>query len=300
MAYVRKQIANISVPTPAFRVLMDAKNINMQKAQRLIDRARLYANEELVCKKGTKISGLISLIEYEPISRGLEPIFEHEDFVIYDKPSGVLTHPNGRGCEYSLCDEIWAKYGPLSVVAHRLDRQTSGLLLVARNEAAAKIFKEKFAKREVQKSYLAYVKGKFAKFIEVNEPISPDNRLKIKMKVSKNGKFSKSTFKLIKYYEKGDFSLIRCFPKTGRQHQLRVHLAHINHAILGDMLYGVDIKEAKKYLDKALENACIEELCGAKRLCLHADFLQFYYKNKKFGVKSLLRKEFMKTLKDKI
>ena len=83
----------------------------MREAQHLIDKGRLICDGAVVNEKNALLSGEICLIDYETNPRGLKPIFECDKFAVFDKPSGVLSHPNGRHCEYSLNDEIWSQIG---------------------------------------------------------------------------------------------------------------------------------------------------------------------------------------------
>ncbi|BCX78608.1 RluA family pseudouridine synthase [Campylobacter sp. 19-13652] len=116
-----------------------------------------------VKSKTERVSGELFLLRYVPRPKGLKPIFECDEFGVFDKPSGVLSHPNGRGCEYSLYDEIYALWGESACVAHRLDKDTSGLIIVAKNTAAAKQLKGAFEARAVQKRYVALLRGRVDK-----------------------------------------------------------------------------------------------------------------------------------------
>lgn len=297
MSYLYKKFYT-SEDKKAYQLVMQNLNYDLKKAQRFCDKNRVIIlnnnvsknNENYlniddinssyieVCKKNSVIKGEFYLLIYECFSKGLEPIFENEDFAIFNKPSGVLSHPNGRNCEYSLNDEIWQKYGENASVAHRLDAATSGLIMVAKTKLANKELKELFAKQKIYKEYLALVCGNVINDFCVSARIKNDEDLKNKMQVCKSGKISKSQFNVIKNYP--NYTLLKAIPLTGRQHQLRVHLHYIGYKIAGDNLYGLTNKQARDILDKKELN--IKELCGASRLCLHSARLKFTYKNQDY------------------
>nr|WP_267523442.1 RNA pseudouridine synthase [Campylobacter sp. MG1] len=281
-----------------YQLVMQNLNYDLKKAQRFCDKNRviIFKNnvskklentlniEEInltdieICKKNSIICGEYYLLIYECVSNNLKPIFENEYFAIFNKPSGVLSHPNGRNCEYSLNDEIWQKYGENASVAHRLDAATSGLIMVAKTKTANKELKELFAKQKIHKEYLALVCGNIKNDFCVSARLKNDDDLKNKMQVCVDGKISQSEFIVIKNYPK--YTLLKAIPLTGRQHQLRVHLHYVGNKIAGDNLYGLTNKQARDILDKKISN--IKELCGASRLCLHSARLKFTYKNQDY------------------
>ncbi len=296
MPYVKEKHF-IKKPTPAFSFLMSKFDLGMKEAQRWVDRYRLYQNDECVLEKNAKLSGEVEVVIYAPVSRGLKPAYEEEDFVIYDKPSGILVHPTSRDCEYCLFDEILSDFGSQAHIVHRLDKQTSGLIMVAKNKQAEAKLKMLFEKRQVQKTYLALVHGEMKEVLHVNAPLMLNDNyedIKVRMLVHEQGKPSETFFEPLKYFEDINATLVKAYPKTGRQHQIRVHLFHVKHRILGDNLYGVSTEVAKKYLDKQMnEQECFEKL-GASRLLLHAQSLSFEYEGKRYEFESKkdIEKEF--------
>ena len=231
----------------AYRIFLNL-GYSMKEAQKLCDKGRLLVNDA-VCGKNDPVFGEAYFIDYECEPKGLKPIFECDEFGVFDKPSGVLSHPNGRNCEYSLCDEIWSLWGKKACVAHRLDRETSGVIVVAKNANSALNLKKSFENRAVAKTYLAFVRGKFDgngldKFhindfedfkdkleffdniqgfvIDKNMDITKDyDDIKIRMEICPEGKRAVTVVKLVEYYPKFDISLVECYPLTGRQHQIR-------------------------------------------------------------------------------
>ncbi len=261
---------------------MENFDLSMKDAQRWIDKKRLYHNGEIVIKKPLEISGDIEVIIFEPTTRGLEPIFETRDFAVYDKPSGVLIHPANRFTEYSLTHELKHRYGNVANITHRIDKETSGLVIVAKHKEAEKGIKKLFESREVKKSYLAYVKGKVNKKLFIDAPIQKNrefDEIKLKVTINDEGKSSQTIIEPLVYHDKQDITLIKATPLTGRQHQIRVHMFHVKHPIVGDPIYGVSVKTADDYLNGRLSEEERVKLTGAKRLMLHANTIGFRYKN---------------------
>ena len=174
MPYIHKFIAHAE-GQKAYEILLQ-NGYKMREAQRLIDKGRLTCDGAVVSEKNALLSGEICLIDYETNPRGLQPIFECDKFAVFDKPSGVLSHPNGRHCEYSLNDEIWSLYGREASVAHRLDCETSGLIVVGKDKNAVVNLKKLFENRQVYKSYVALAQGKIGENlrIEANMDLAND------------------------------------------------------------------------------------------------------------------------------
>ncbi|MDO4674424.1 RluA family pseudouridine synthase [Campylobacter sp.] len=278
----------------AFVVLMQNLKISMSEAQKLIDKKRLFCEGKLVEKKNENLKGLVELVIYKNNPRGVEIVFENEDFAVLEKPSGVLSHPNGRHCEYSLCDEIWHLWGEKACVVHRLDKETSGLILVAKNKNSQTELKKMFEKRRVQKEYLAMIEGCCAEEFQVDLATSLTKNyddVKTRMQICVDGKRTVSEFKRLKFYPKLDASLVLCKPLTGRQHQLRLHLFHMKHKILGEPLYGLKKTQIEQILDKKISERARIELTGAKRLMLHSYRLNFTYKKSHFDIFSRFKFE---------
>ncbi|MBR2148416.1 MAG: RNA pseudouridine synthase, partial [Campylobacter sp.] len=153
MAYIKMKIGEF-YGQKIYQILL-SNGYNMKEAQKLCDKGRLMDSFDMVLNKNSIANGEIFLIDYECKPVGLEPIFESDEFGVFDKPSGVLTHPNGRNCNYSLCDEIWTLWGKNASVAHRLDKETSGVIVVGKSIETTKKLKAMFESRCIFKSYLA-------------------------------------------------------------------------------------------------------------------------------------------------
>ena len=269
---------------------MNELGYTQKEAQRLIAKGRLIVDGEPLTKAGADIEGAFELIYFEPITKGLKATFEQEEFVIFDKPSGVLIHPQNRYTPYSLIDELKYQYGNDANIAHRIDQETSGLVLCARNKESERKIKIMFQERDMKKKYIALVHGEFKNAIIVEAPLlrAEDASAIVRMvvKVDSKGKASKTSFKPLKFFPELNMTLVECFPHTGRQHQIRVHLFHVKHPIVGDPIYGQDEKDIVKFLDRELLDIERIDKSGAKRLLLHASELEFDFESENYHIKS--------------
>lgn len=176
-------------------------------------------------------------------SHNIEVIYEDDDTLVINKPSSVLTHAKGGiNDEVTVADFLsdkvdFPKNHNRPGIVHRLDRDTSGLLIAARNEAAANFLQNQFAGRSVKKVYLAVVEGQ-PKLDEakIDLPIARHPKKPSSFRVDPSGKPAETKYKVLA--SNGAKSLIWLEPKTGRTHQLRVHMAHIGTPIVGDRVYG--------------------------------------------------------------
>ncbi|ECQ5484581.1 RluA family pseudouridine synthase [Campylobacter jejuni] len=285
MAYTKIKLSNNE--KKAFQVLMENLKISINEAQKLIDKKRLFCDGILVEEKNKILKGIVELIVYENNPKGVEIVFENEDFAVLEKESGILSHPNGRHCKYSLSDEIWHLWGKEACVAHRLDKETSGLILVAKNKKAQIDLKALFEKKLVQKEYLALANGKIEENFIIDKAINLAKNyddVKTRMQICKEGKQAITEFEILEYFPKINATLLLCKPLTGRQHQIRVHLFYKNHKILGDPLYGLEKKDIEKILDDKMDIEERIKLSGAKRLCLHSYRLKFNYNGENFDI----------------
>jgi len=274
----------------AFLYLVQDLGYSAKLAQRAIDRKHLKVNDETIVKKSKIIQGDISLLVFEPAHCDDYVVYENDFFAVFDKPSGMSVHPTGIFKATTLLDCVKNRFGSEANIAHRLDRETSGLVLVSKCKKYEASLKMLFEKKEVQKTYYAYVRGEVTKEIYIDAPLFLDkNRTTIKQLITvdfERGKPSQSDVFPISYDKTNDVTLVKLEPKTGRQHQLRVHLFHVKHSILGDPLYGVREKIAENYLDKKLSKKERLDFTGANRLLLHAQKLEFSYANERYVIES--------------
>lgn len=183
--------------------------------------------------------------EILPEAMDLKLIFENEDYAIIDKDEDVIVHPAGPIISGTLVNGIMERFDSLSDlggedrpgIVHRLDKDTTGLILIAKNNQAHQYFKNLFQERKVDKTYVTIVHGNFEeKTGHIETFIDRNIYNRKKMAVTKEGRLAITDYRVLKEVE--GFSLLEVKIKTGRTHQIRVHMEHINHPIVGDSLYG--------------------------------------------------------------
>lgn len=175
----------------------------------------------------------------------LEVVYEDSDIIVVNKPKGMVVHPANGNPDGTLVNAIMnICKGSLSGIGgeirpgivHRLDKDTSGLLIVAKNDLAHINMSTQIKNREVKKIYIALVKGNINENeATINMPIGRSTKDRKKMAVRKEGKEAVTHFKVLKRY--GDYTLLKIKIDTGRTHQIRVHMAEIGHPVVGDMVY---------------------------------------------------------------
>ena len=248
-------------------------------AQRLLSKGRVFDAEGKTLLYGEiPQRDFIEIATFEGVSRGLKPLFVCDDFAIFDKPSGLPVHPVSKKTEYSLLDEIRFHFGEDANLAHRIDQETSGLVLIVRNKKSDILLKEMFVEKRYEKGYRALVDGKIEKNLIIDTPIERENgAIGVRMMVRTDGKESLTLIEPLWYDSVNNQTLIEANPKTGRQHQIRVHLHSIGHTIIGDPIYGVDDSIADRYLCKTLSDEERIFYTKSNRLMLHAKSLEFDY-----------------------
>lgn len=181
----------------------------------------------------------------QPKEVPFEILYEDEDLAVIYKPAGIVVHPAPGHLDDTLVHGLLLKLRSLSVVGgelrpgivHRLDKDTSGVMLVAKNDFAHKKLTQDFKERKVEKEYLAIVYGRLTqKEGTLDFPIGRHPVQRKKMAVVKEGRQALTKYKVLKLFKKA--TLVLAKPLTGRTHQLRVHFSHIGHPILGDPIYG--------------------------------------------------------------
>ncbi len=173
--------------------------------------------------------------QYSPPTGPLEILHVDKDVLCVVKPSGLLSVP-GRGShrQDSLYTRVLKSY-PLAQMVHRLDMDTSGVMVIALRRKAEKKLKLQFRNRVVQKKYEAIVSGNIADVGEVSEPLMPDPDRKLRHIVHRDGKASSTGYRVLD--RQGSLSRLELTPHTGRSHQLRVHMLHLGCPIVGDRFY---------------------------------------------------------------
>lgn len=200
----------------------------------------------------------------------LPVIYEDEHIIAINKPANLLVVPDRSPKVSPNVRDLLSKTMTPYIV-HRLDKATSGLLLVAKNESAHKSFNTLFSDRKIKKYYLCLVQGNWKTANTVDVPIGPKNKNSVEQYVSKEGKQAVSHFDPKELFN--GWTLIEVRIETGRTHQIRVHAAYMNHPVVCDELYGdgqpLTINQIKSKLKKNAETALM------KRTALHAYRLEF-------------------------
>ncbi len=173
-------------------------------------------------------------------------VFEDDNFLVVNKPTGMTTTKEKKGEEGTLEDflkKIRPNELPRNGIMHRLDRGTSGLVLVAKNVLAFKNFKNQFKNRSLTKKYYCLVGGEVVMDGSINWPIGRSKYGFGKFGVTVDGKEALTEFKLVRKYKRNNkkYSLLEINLKTGRTHQIRVHLSYLKWPLVGDKLYGGEI-----------------------------------------------------------
>jgi 23S rRNA pseudouridine1911/1915/1917 synthase len=218
-----------------------------------------------------------------PGVEALKEIYIDDDILVVDKPAGLPIHPTARYANNTLTAQLKTKYAAQfgesfqAAPAHRLDRETSGLVICGRTLEASQKMMRLFHDGHVKKEYVALVEGHPPDDIfEINAPIAPGTELvRIAVRIDTVvGKEAITEFKVEKRFERKTepFSLLRCFPKTGRQHQIRIHLKTAGFPIVGDKMYGPDPMFFDAFSKGTLEESAWQQL-RLKRHALHAAVL---------------------------
>jgi 23S rRNA pseudouridine1911/1915/1917 synthase len=201
----------------------------------------------------------------------IEVIYEDNDVIVIDKPAGVLSHSkNNFDNEYTVADFLYSKSKDLEEadfrtgIVHRLDRLTSGVMILAKNINTQSFLSKQFAERKITKFYVALVAGKLrTDEFKIDAGIQRDSKRPNRFKASSSGKSATTIVKLIKYFENDDISVVLLKPETGRTHQLRVHMNMIEHPIIGDVLYA---KPSKRFNRTMLHAYSLEISTKPKQL----------------------------------
>lgn len=336
MPFVRERFT-LDSPKKATIFLQQTLKITHKEAQKMIDKGRVECNGATFSQKAGFLSGEVIVNYFRAEATELKPIFETPDFVAFDKPAGLLSHPKGRFSHASLLDSIRFYLGANANPINRLDSETSGLILVSKNKKSEVVLKRRFEMCEVEKTYIAVVFGRididnlaqkfgesslrnlrskskqstqnqmddyFASLVNpadchdflqksrndemdfiIDLPLKEGQKgtdLGIRSIIDKNGRFAQSAIKILHYDSARNITHLKVMPKTGRTHQIRAHLAHIGHRILGETLYGVEDKNARDFLDGKISSEVRTQIFGANRLMLHAQSLRFAYNDNEF------------------
>ncbi|MEA3500852.1 MAG: RluA family pseudouridine synthase [Candidatus Marinimicrobia bacterium] len=270
--------------------------ISRTKVQELIERNLIIRNDENIKKPSTKIKkdDIITVkiprlkrLQVEPENIPLDFIYEDDDLIVINKPPGLVVHPgvgnrtgtlvNALAHHCTTLSNVGGEYRP--GIVHRLDKNTSGIIIAAKNNIAHNLMAKKFEKREINKHYLALVWGKLkeksGKIInKIGRSKSNRQKFTVVSNGSERGKYAETHYEVLEEYE--FMSLVKIRIITGRTHQIRVHFSNINHPILGDTDYGGRIKRLKT-LNPRHRKIAIEVMDNIKRQALHSYQMEFTY-----------------------
>ena len=282
------------IDTPGNRLdsyIAEQCQISRTYSQKLISESRVTVNgrhEKASCRlnAGDRIVTIIpppAPVAVVPEEIPLHIVYEDGDIVVVDKPAGMLVHPVAGQYTGTLvnallahCPDLGGIEGSLRPgIVHRLDKDTSGLMVIAKTDTAHVNLSEQFSSRQIEREYRAVIWGHFQKKegrIATQLRRSPKNRLR--MTVSKAGKYSATNYAVIEEFPL--FSLIKLVLETGRTHQIRVHMSYLNHPVFGDATYGGRSKRLRGMSNRNVAFA-VNLLKQFNRPCLHALTLGFVH-----------------------
>ena len=191
----------------------------------------------------------------------LDIVFEDRDLIVINKPVGLIVHPGAGNPDRTLMNALLAhqpalRQVPRAGIVHRLDKDTSGLLVVAKNLTAQARLAEQLAARSVKRTYLAVVHGDPLARGTIDAAVGRDTRVRTRMAVSHRGKQARTNYRVLERF--GKAALLECRLDTGRTHQIRVHLQHIRHPIVGDPVYRRGTRPGIAFARQALHAAELE------------------------------------------
>jgi 23S rRNA pseudouridine1911/1915/1917 synthase len=256
-ALPKTKMLHLTVSTPGIRLdsyLVQAfPQFSRAYLQKLIEQGYILVNRGRA-KASRKLAGKDRItIEFPPLPTppqaeliSLKIVYEDSEIIVVDKPAGLTIHPAPWHPDHTLVNALLAHCPSLEGsgdlvrpgIVHRLDKDTSGLIVVAKNESARVSLINQFKGKTVTKSYLVLVKGEvFPGQGTIELPIGRDPRNRKRMTVVEEGREAITHYQVNQYL--GDYSLLEVMPKTGRTHQIRVHLSAIGYPVVGDPVYGV-------------------------------------------------------------
>ena len=202
-------------------------------------------------KKDDKLELIDDLtLDIVPVNKKLNIIYEDDYLLVINKPRNILIHSDGNLNISNTLSNVVANYYknkgldiPVRYI-HRLDKDTTGIVIFAKDPLTEAYLDDLIDKRILHRDYLAFVEGSLEKDIVINKPIGRDRHVNNKYRISNTGKEAVTIVKVVKKYKK--YTLVRLSLKTGRTHQIRVHMASISHPLCGDTLYGGSLK----YIDR--------------------------------------------------
>ena len=264
-------------------IIRRIKNGNVKVNEKIVKPSYiLEVRDNIILENFSRVPENKSLISNNALS--LDVVFENENIIVINKQAGVQVHPSFNEKTNTVVNALLAKYPEIKNVhdesdgaelrpgvVHRLDKDTTGIMVIARNMAALVALKAIFKNRKIEKQYLAIVEGIMKeKNGKIEKPIARSSGYRKQVIARKNTKTvvrsAETNYKVLS--EHSEYSLVEVIPKTGRMHQIRIHLASIGNPVVGDMLYA--------------GNPGAKKLSVAKRQLLHAHKIKFELFEKKY------------------
>ena len=234
----------------------------------LVDGKQVKGSEKVIGGEGVVLdppaAADVASPKAEPMA--LEVVYEDADLIVIDKPVGLVVHPGAGNPDHTLLNGLLAhapslRKVPRAGIVHRLDKDTSGLLVVAKNLVAQVNIAAQLAARSVKRTYLALVHGEPPARGTIDAPIGRDPRARTRMAVSAGGRQARTAYTVLERFGKGarkGYSLLECRLETGRTHQIRVHLQHIKCPIVGDTVYRRGAGNSLEFGRQALHATALE------------------------------------------
>jgi len=213
--------------------------------------------------------------DWAPEKIPLDIVFEDDDIIVINKQYGLVTHPGAGNWSGTLANALLYYDSSLSLldragIVHRLDKNTSGLMVIARNDKSQKYLVEQLQSHSVEREYSALVYGHMIAGGSIDEPIGRDPKDRIKQAILSSGKEALTHYRIIDRFK--SHTHVKAILETGRTHQIRVHLSHIGHSLIGDSMYGGRVRFPKKADDELKQ-----ELINFKRQALHSKKLSLIH-----------------------
>ncbi|ALE02190.1 23S rRNA pseudouridine(1911/1915/1917) synthase RluD [Candidatus Pseudothioglobus singularis] len=219
---------------------------------------------EMVCLKVKQKNN----IQWLPEKINLNIVFEDNDIIVINKPFGLVTHPGSGNWSGTLANALLHYDSHLSSldragIVHRLDKNTSGLMVVSKNLKSQKFLVEQLQNHSIQREYSAIVYGHMISGGSIDEPIGRDPKDRVKQAILTNGKQAKTHYRVIDRFK--SHTHVKAILETGRTHQIRVHLSHVGYPLIGDPMYGGRVRFPKKASQELKD-----ELINFQRQALHS------------------------------
>ncbi len=287
-----------------FIVSAELNNIRLDKAACVLSELSRARIQNLICQNCVQLNQVIindqdikvkqddSIIisippavktSISPRNIAFDIVYEDDHVIVINKPPGLTVHPGAGNRDNTLanalveyCGQNLSEIGGIlrPGIVHRLDKDTSGLMVVAKNDLSHASLSAQILERSMRRVYNAVIWGvptKTKALIETNIARSPNNRTQ--MRVAREGKFASTHYELTKILDQKIASIVQCKLGTGRTHQIRVHMSHIGHSIIGDQVYGHNKRKINNYVSPEKQ----QQLESFTRQALHSAQLSFLH-----------------------